>query len=490
MSDRGLAEPVDLDQLAYVIYTSGSTGKPKGTMLSHRAVSHFLDWYCGAVDIASRDRVMLKTPITFDVSVPELFGTLARGATLVIARPDGHKDPDYLEKLIAAEDITHVHFVPSMFRAYLQSNSTLHSSLRNIEVGGEALTADLVNGHHSRQDCPLINLYGPTEAAVWVTHGRMLAGEPVTLGAPARGCPMYVLDDNLAKVPTGTTGELFIGGVQLARGYHGRPDLTAAAFVPDPFAQRPGDRMYRTGDLARFCAGGTIDFLGRNDHQVKVRGYRIELGEIESTALAHDAVAHCVVTARDVGDDMQLVAYLVVSDRTITPADLRGHLAAALPEYMVPAAVVILESMPLNTSGKVDRGQLPPPQRSDFVSPRSLVAPRTADEAALVKIWQDVFKLGEIGVQDDFWELGGHSLLAARVASMIASDLSVQIEVRSLFDHPTIEALAHVVSRARTTVSAEAATLADALVPVIAPIGDRANPGAAGTVAPRSVESW
>ena len=248
--------------LMYAIYTSGSTGKPKGTMLSNAAVNHFFDWYREAVNIRAGDRVLLKTPITFDVSTPELFATLAAGATIIIADPDGHRDPGYLRQLVDEENITHIHFVPSMFRAFLDCSPRGHQSLRNIEVGGEALSADQVVDHEAQQSCPLINLYGPTEAAVWATYGTMTSSDGLTIGRPATGCPMYVLDSNLDLVPKGVAGDLYIGGVQLARGYRGRADLTADCFVPDPFSSRPGQRMYRTGDRARMRGDGSLEFLG------------------------------------------------------------------------------------------------------------------------------------------------------------------------------------------------------------------------------------
>ncbi|HEY0784171.1 MAG TPA: amino acid adenylation domain-containing protein, partial [Thermoanaerobaculia bacterium] len=360
---------VDPDDLAYVIYTSGSTGRPKGAMNTHRAIRNRLLWMQSAYGLTADDRVLQKTPVSFDVSVWELFWPLLVGARLVVARPGGHQDPAYLVDVIAAQGITVVHFVPSMLRVFVETPDLERCrDLRRVIASGEALPPDLVVRFAARLDVPLENLDGPTEAAVDVTAWRC---EPdgergvVPIGRPIGNLEIHLLDPLLRPVPIGVAGELHIGGVGLARGYLRRPELTAERFVPHPFSAAPGARLYRTDDLARRLPDGAVDFLGRLDHQVKIRGFRIELGEIEAALAGHSGVRAAVVVAlRGEDGDARLVAYVVAEEDlglgdTVDAASLRAHLLASLPEYMLPAHFVFLDELPVTPNGKIDRGALP-----------------------------------------------------------------------------------------------------------------------------------
>jgi amino acid adenylation domain-containing protein len=464
-SDRDLAGARRAlpDNLAYVIYTSGSTGRPKGAMNSHRAVVNRLLWMQQAYGLTAADRVLQKTPISFDVSVWELFWPLLAGATLVVARPGGHQDPAYLVQLIREQRITTLHFVPSMLQVFLEAPGvTGLGSLRRVFASGEALPAELERRCHERLgSAALYNLYGPTEAAVDVTAWPCERGSrrpTVPIGRPVANTRIHLLDAACAPVPIGVAGELYIGGVQPARGYLDRPELTAERFVPDPFGGRwgePGGRLYRTGDLARHDGQGWIEFLGRIDHQVKVRGFRIELGEVESTLEAHPAVARAVALA-DAAGGGRLVAY-VLPRATAAAADasvpvpaldaelvarLREHLAQTLPDHMVPTTWVELASVPLTPSGKVDRRALPRPDAVPPLSRAEYVPPRGDLEQLLAGIWAEVLRAERIGAHDSFFELGGHSLLATLAVSRIGEALAIEVPLRRMFEAPTIALLA------------------------------------------------
>ncbi|HEX7240969.1 MAG TPA: amino acid adenylation domain-containing protein, partial [Longimicrobiaceae bacterium] len=354
------------DHLAYVIYTSGSTGRPKGAMNAHRGVVNRLRWMQERYALAPGDVVLQKTPFSFDVSVWEFFWPLMTGARLVLARPEGHRDPEYLSELIEREGVTTLHFVPSMLQAFLEAGEPERcGSVRRVVCSGEALSPEVAGRFHGRlPGAELHNLYGPTEAAVDVTYHACVPGEAtIPIGRPVANTRIHVLDPWMGPVPAGVPGELYIGGVQVGRGYHGRPELTAERFVPDPFSTEAGARLYRTGDRARWLATGEVEYLGRTDHQVKVRGFRIEPGEIESVLLRDPRVRECAVVAReDAPGDRRLVAYLVPADGEAPDADaLRAVLHAAVPEYMVPSAFVLLDALPLTPSGKTDRRALPAP---------------------------------------------------------------------------------------------------------------------------------
>jgi amino acid adenylation domain-containing protein/non-ribosomal peptide synthase protein (TIGR01720 family) len=439
-----------LTNLAYVIYTSGSTGRPKGAMNEHRGILNRLQWMQEAHGLTGADRVLQKTPFSFDVSVWEFFWPLMFGATLVIARPEGHKDPAYLVDLIGAQGITTLHFVPSMLKVFLDEAEPVSArarcaSLQRVFASGEALLPAMVDAFAACLPATkLHNLYGPTEAAVDVTAWECLAGEAIVpIGKPIANVRIYLLDERMAPVPIGARGELYIGGVQVARGYLNRPELTTERFVPDPFIPADGYPLYRTGDVARWLPTGAIEYLGRADFQVKIRGFRIELGEIEAALSEHPKVREVVVVAReDAPGDKRIVAYVAAAAGGAPTVDeLRSALRERLPEYMVPSAFVVLDALPLTASGKIDRKALPAPSAAP-VEARAFVAPRGPVEAALAAIFGDVLALPAIGAHDDFFDRGGHSLLATRIMARVRTAFAVDLPLRALFDAPSPSALA------------------------------------------------
>ncbi|RKH74771.1 non-ribosomal peptide synthase/polyketide synthase [Corallococcus aberystwythensis] len=435
------------DGLAYVIFTSGSTGRPKGAMNAHGPVVNRLLWMQSAYGLGPSDVVLQKTPFSFDVSVWEFFWPLMTGARLVLAKPGGHQDPAYLARLISEAAVTTLHFVPSMLQVFLEEPGLEScTSLRRVVCSGEALPLELAERCLRRLPwAGLHNLYGPTEAAVDVTFHQCLPGESrrsVPIGRPVANTQLRILDAHLQPVPVGVPGELFIGGVQVGRGYLGRPELTAERFIPDGFSTTPGTRLYRTGDVARWLPDGAIEYVGRADFQVKVRGLRIELGEIEAALEQHPGVRQAVVVAReDVAGDKRLVAYVARrSDAGVDTSALRSRLHEKLPEYMVPSAFVLLEALPLTPSGKVDRKALPAPEATASAS--EYIAPRTATEAKLAGLWADVLRVPRVGARDHFFELGGHSLLATQLVSRVRAAFGVELALRTVFEAPTLEALA------------------------------------------------
>ncbi|WP_433325337.1 amino acid adenylation domain-containing protein [Spirillospora sp. CA-294931] len=436
-SDLGV--PVGPAHPAYVIYTSGSTGRPKGVVVPHEAIVNRLLWMQDEYGLDAADTVLQKTPSGFDVSVWEFFWPLVNGARLVLARPGGHQDPAYLVETIEKEAVTTVHFVPSMLGAFLPEVAPGRcASLKRVVCSGEALGADLVTEFHRRLPGELHNLYGPTETAVDVTFRPCPDGRDgaVPIGRPVWNTRAYVLDESLRPVPPGATGELYIAGVQLARGYLGRPALTAERFVASPFA--PGERMYRTGDLARWTPGGELLYLGRSDDQVKLRGFRIELGEVEAALGVHESAARVAAAIRD----GRLVAYVVPADpdadRARTSAGLRDLAARRLPEHMVPSAVVLLDALPVTVNGKLDRTALPAPE---FAGGEGR-APATVREEILCAAFAEILGVTTIGVDDNFFELGGHSLQATRLAGRVRSLLGAELRVTDVFEAPTVAALA------------------------------------------------
>ncbi|MEH2114379.1 amino acid adenylation domain-containing protein [Nostoc sp.] len=461
---------VQTSNLAYVIYTSGSTGKPKGAINTHLGICNRLLWMQQAYQLTERDCVLQKTPFSFDVSVWEFFWPLLTGARLVVAQPGGHKDSGYLVNLIIEQQVTTLHFVPSMLQIFLEEESVKNcSSLKRVICSGEALPKELQESFFACLGCQLHNLYGPTEAAIDVTFWECQPEsnlKTVPIGRPISNTQIYILDQNLQPVPVGVPGELHIGGVGLARGYLNAKELTQEKFIPNPFSgsrgaeeQRgrgarerrkkiaqspvPSPRLYKTGDLARYLPDGNIEYLGRIDNQVKIRGFRIELGEIEAALSQHQDVQTSVVIVReDNRGDKRLVAYIVPQPQVApTISQLRSFLKEKLPEYMVPAAVVILESLPITPNGKVDRRALPAPEASSELLAK-YVAPRTPIEELLVQIWAQVLKVEQVGIYDNFFELGGHSLLATQLVSRVRSNLKVELPLRSLFAAPTIAELA------------------------------------------------
>ncbi|MDF3191839.1 amino acid adenylation domain-containing protein [Pseudomonas paracarnis] len=427
---------VDAENLAYVIYTSGSTGQPKGAGNRHCALTNRLLWMQQAYTLGAEDTVLQKTPFSFDVSVWEFFWPLMTGARLVVAAPGDHRDPSKLVELINRHQVTTLHFVPSMLHAFLQDSQVAScQGLRRIICSGEALPVGVQQ--HVFAELPntgLFNLYGPTEAAIDVTHWTCVDEhrDSVPIGRPISNLRTYVLDAQLQPVAVGVAGELYLGGVGLARSYHRRPSLTAERFVPCPF--QPGTRLYRTGDRVRQRRDGVIEYIGRLDHQVKLRGLRIELGEIEARLLEHPLVRDASV---QVHEGKYLVGYVVLQDSTLAWRDaLSTHLLAHVPDYMVPAQWVLLDHMPLSPNGKLDRKALPAPDSN--LHERHFVAARNTLEQALVAIWREVLELEQVSVEDNFFELGGHSLLVLMLKERIRKAVGVELSVSQLMLNPSV----------------------------------------------------
>ncbi len=434
------------EHLAYVIYTSGSTGRPKGAANRHHALTNRLQWMQDAYGLMTDDSVLQKTPFSFDVSVWEFFWPLMQGARLVMAPPGAHREPVQLVELIRSHNITTLHFVPSMLQAFLAHGEIeTCTSLTRLVCSGEALPAELQNQVIARlPHAALYNLYGPTEAAIDVTHwtcqddGR----NHVAIGQPIAGIRTYVLDGDLNMAPPGVAGELYLGGVGLARGYLYRSGLTAERFVADPFAQ--GERLYRTGDLVRWREDGQLEYLGRLDHQVKIRGLRIELGEIEAELLSQSEVREAVVVAQESPGGSRLVAYVVPqADSELDTSSLREALGQRLPDYMVPGVVVTLDALPLNANGKVDRKALPTP---DLASSTQYEPPQGKVEEALAETWSDVLGVDQVGRHDNFFELGGHSLLAMQMAARVQADMQVELQLSEVFRKPLLRDLAECIA--------------------------------------------
>ncbi|MES1245202.1 MAG: amino acid adenylation domain-containing protein, partial [Acidobacteriota bacterium] len=435
-------KPFDEAELAYMIYTSGSTGRPKGVMIPHAGIVNRLLWMQDAYGLGPDDRVLQKTPISFDVSVWELFWPLLAGARLVMARPGGHQDPAYLISVIVREAITTAHFVPSMLQVFLEQPGVERCrSLKRVICSGEALPEALRRCFHERlPGGELHNLYGPTEASVDVTAwasdpSAQLASVPI--GRPIANTQIHILGPHLTPIPPGIPGELCIGGIALARGYHNRSDLTAERFVPAP----GGERVYRTGDLARWLPDGNIEYLGRLDHQVKIRGVRIELGEIESHLASFPGVREAAAAVRD----GRLLAWYVAEPWGPGPDQLRGWLRTKLPEVMVPSAFVALDAMPLTPSGKTDRLSLPEPE----ARPIGPAAPRTPLQSLVAGVCAEVLGVEDVPLDVSFFDLGGNSLMATQVVTLLQEVLPVELDLRKVFEGPTVTRLAAVIEEER-----------------------------------------
>jgi amino acid adenylation domain-containing protein len=433
------------DRLAYVLYTSGSTGRPKGVMIEHGSICNRLRWMQDAYGLTAADRVLQKTPLTFDVSMWEVFWPILFGATVVMAAPGRHRDPRHIVEAIRSNGITFCHFVPSMLRHFLSEDGVeACTTLRGVVCSGEELTTADVRKFRSRLNAPLHNLYGPTEAAVDVSYWpceREACCPSVPIGWPVANTRLYVLDPTGEPCPIAVPGELYIAGVQVGRGYVNRPDLTAERFVPDGISGF-GGRMYRTGDRARVLPDGAIEFLGRNDLEVKLNGVRIDLREIEVAVREHVDVADAVVVLRDsAGGQKRLVAYYT-HKQELAPADLRKWLRNLLPQTMVPSVCLPMEALPLGSAGKVARALLPEPPEPDLPNRGCRVAPGSDLEVLIGRIWAATLGVTEVGTDENFFDLGGHSMMLLTVHRKIEDELGTRFPITKSLEHTTVGALA------------------------------------------------
>jgi amino acid adenylation domain-containing protein len=442
-----LPDPPDPDALAYLIYTSGSTGAPKGVQIAHRALVNFLAAMALQPGLQANDTVLSVTTLSFDIAGLELFLPLVVGARLVLAPRTAAADGFELAARISSSAATMLQATPSTWRLLLDAGWPGSPHLVLL-CGGEALPADLA-ARLAGRGAALWNMYGPTETTIWSTLARVTDGAaPVTIGRPIANTQVYVLDPSMQPVPVGAPGELYIGGLGLARGYRNRPDLTAERFVPDPFGTTPGARLYRTGDRVCYRRDGTLVFLGRLDSQVKLHGYRIELGEIEATLKRHPAVRAAVALIRqDTPGDQRLVAYVVPSSPAgADMAALRDYLRGKLPAAMIPAAFVALETLPTTPNGKLDRRALPAPARHRTTEPADH-APRSSLERTIAAAWQAVLAADSIGIDDNFFDIGGDSLRMAQLHSRLRELLGRELTLLELFEYPSIRALTEHLSR-------------------------------------------
>ncbi len=456
------------ENLAYVIYTSGSTGVPKGVEIGHRALTNFLCSVRRQPGLASEDVLLSVTTLSFDIAALEIYLPLIVGARLVIVSREVASDGIQLGRQLTNSAATAMQATPSTWRMLIEAGWEGNKELKAL-CGGEALPPELARALLAR-GLTLWNMYGPTETTIWSAAAKIESTDsPISIGRPMANTQIYLLDERLDPVPIGIAGELHIGGDGVARGYLNRTELTAGKFIPSPFSQDPGARLYKTGDLARYLPDGNpegnIECLGRIDDQVKVRGFRIELGEIESTLRQHSLINDCVLVAREhTFGHKRLVAYVVAADgQDLSSRELREHLRAKLPDYMVPSLIVALKELPLTPNGKVDRRALPAPAH-DGQSRETFVAPRTPVEVGLAGIWSEVLGVERLGIQDNFFDLGGHSLVAAQVISRARKTFSVDLPLRSLFESPTVAGLAktiYEIQTAQTEDSEMAAMLAE-----------------------------
>ena len=442
-SDDNLVREATADSPAYVIYTSGSTGTPKGVMIRHDSVCNFLASMAAEPGMCSTDALLAVTTLSFDIAGLEIYLPLSVGARILLVSRDVAADGFRLSAQLSDSGATMMQATPVTWRMLLASGWQGSRELK-ILCGGEALSEELASQLAPRC-ASLWNMYGPTETTIWSSIQRIPENiGKITLGRPIANTQYYVLDGHLNPVPVGVAGELHIGGAGLARGYLNRPELVSEKFIANPFRNYSTACLYKTGDRVRYLPGGEIEFLGRIDEQVKIRGYRIELGEIEATLGQHAGVQQAVVLAReDTPGEKRLVAYIVATPgSSLWANDLRAFLLQKLPEYMVPAIFVPLESLPLTANGKLDRKALPAPDQTRHELDETIVSPRTPFEATLASIWSEVLKLDKVGIHDNFFNLGGHSLLAIQVITRIRNRFSLDLPVRALFEAPTIAQLA------------------------------------------------
>ncbi|MDP5138242.1 amino acid adenylation domain-containing protein, partial [Rheinheimera baltica] len=444
---KPMSRPSDL---AYVIYTSGTTGQPKGVMVEQKGIVNRIDWMQKKYPLNSASRVLQKTPYTFDVSVWETLWANWVGAAIVIAKPESHKEPELLNKLILNAGVTTLHFVPSMLAAYChylsQSGLQLPESIEHVFCSGEALTIAQVNEFNKlkRNNTALYNLYGPTEASIDVTYYDNPAAElgMVPIGLPIYNTRVFVLNIFGEPSPTNTPGELLVGGAGLARGYLNQPALTKEKFIDNPFATEADKakgytRLYKTGDLVRWLPDGNLEYLGRNDSQVKIRGHRIELGEIESALSQQPDIQQAVVIAKEKEGSQYLAAYFV-SNVKVDVEQLRERLAQQLPDYMLPTTFTAIDSIPLTINGKLDKQALPEPE---LINRDNYTAPRNELEEKLCAIWQNVLGLEQVGIHDHFFRIGGDSIKAIKLINNLNSRLKIDLPMVSLFTHSCIASL-------------------------------------------------
>ncbi|MEU7436134.1 non-ribosomal peptide synthetase, partial [Streptomyces sioyaensis] len=428
--------------LAYIIYTSGSTGTPKGVEVPHRGLTNLVCSQGDLFQVGPESRSTNAFGAAFDAALSATVMPLTRGATLYIQPPEAFRYGEHLARHIETNKITALHLPVSVLKSLPEGDLP---SLRSIGTGAEAVAPEVVRRWAGQ--LRMFNAYGPTETTVVSVMGRctpeMANSLSVPIGRPLANTSVYVLDERMRLVPVGVPGELYIGGVGVSRGYRGRPGLTAQRFVPDPFGTEPGARLYRTGDLVRYRPDGTLEFLGRLDHQVKIRGHRIELGEIEAALARHPDVANAVVTVDEEGPaGARLVAYVVLRDATAEISDIRPFLRDVLPGYMIPSLIVPIAEIPLLSSGKVDRSRLPSVEGIRPELTAGYVAPEGPVQEALTEIWADLLGLSGVGVQDDFFELGGHSMLIINMIWQIKQRLGVELAFADVFESPVVADLA------------------------------------------------
>ena len=448
MADTNPPASAGPTNVAYIIYTSGSTGRPKGVEISHAALANFLASMKSLLGIGGSDVLLAVTTLSFDIAALELLLPLTVGARIELLPRDVAADGARLSTRLGRGDVTFLQATPATWRLLLDGGWAGTPGLSML-CGGEALPRSLADRLMDK-GAVLWNLYGPTETTIWSSIAKVETGDgPVSIGKPIAATQMVVLDARMRPVPVGVTGELYLGGAGVARGYYRRPGLTAERFLPDPFGKVPGARVYRTGDLARWRSDGTLECLGRADHQVKIRGFRVELGEIEAALSRHPTIREVAVIARDdASGEKALVAYVASrTDMPPAPAELRKWLLEALPEYMIPSAFVTLDALPLTPNGKIDRNALPDPGQGDGDSSADYVPARGPIEEALVEVWAELLGRERVGVYDNFFEVGGHSLFATQMLARLRDLFAVEPTLRDFLEAPTVAGLARLIDR-------------------------------------------
>ena len=453
-SEKGPNIKTDLQNTMYCIYTSGSTGNPKGTLVPHQGVVNRLLWMKEQYNIDKNEVLLQKTPFAFDVSVWELFLPLISGARLVIAKPEGHKDSNYLKNLIKQEKITTMHFVPAMLNMFLEEQNLNEDckSLKRVICSGEALSYELQNKFYKTfSNTELHNLYGPTEASIDVSYWaceKNSNSNKVPIGKPIWNTQLYVLDKQLNLLPIGVPGELHIGGISLARGYLNREDLTAEKFIPDLYNRAPGKRLYKTGDLVQLLEDGSIEYISRIDNQIKLRGLRIELGEIETKLLEYPKIKNAVVIVKEVSNEKIIVAFIVTEDNEDIEIDnLKKHLLKSMPDYMLPSNFVILDEFPINPNGKIDRKKLASFEIKIDKNESKFSNITNPSEELLVALCKEVLNTDNITPKDNFFDIGGHSLKAAQLVARIRNAFNMELPVKEVFEARTISDLAFVIDK-------------------------------------------